>query len=53
MYIKFYFYFSFFDLEVKVTELLKDILTFSGERHSMGFRKILVWKIVLQHVIKK
>ena len=37
MYIKlYYFYFSPFDLEVKVTEILKYILLFSEEKYGHG-----------------
>ena len=57
MYIKLdYFYFSAFDLEVKVIEILKYILLFSwsGLRDKLpSFRKILVMKVVLLYAIEK
>ena len=38
MYIKLdYFYSLAFDLEIKVTEILKYILPFSGEEHGQGW----------------
>ena len=58
MYIKLnYFYFSDFDLEVKMTEILKYILseeTWSGVWEKLpSFRKILVTKIDLFCPIEK
>ena len=52
MYIKLnYFYFSAFDLKLKVTEILKYILLFSKKK--LSFRKIFVIKIILLYSTKK
>ena len=60
MYIKLdYFYFSAFDIEVKVIEILKSILPFlwgeilSRVKDKLSFRKILARKIVLLCTIEK
>ena len=49
-----YFCYSAFDFQVKATETLKYILTFSDEKHkSHSFRKILDLKIALPYGLEK